>query len=229
MGLLELPTELRIHILEYLPELSYGRHETIGPYVRLTPAICRVSHTLRKEALPLYAKTSLFIIQTDDNNRVQVWLQALDDIALTKVENLQLSRHWQDKQPTRWQGHIGFYIRLQLIDGTWNCTAGTYPFANDMRGMRLESIDLLRHIVMQRLRPPSAWAEMKRLTRSDVGFIIHAMDVVASHPISSFDTEQSEGGRQRRREIWATMERKLLALSTFSVEQSSANTFYAPY
>lgn len=238
MGLLELPVELRIEILEYLDELSYGRHETIGPNVRLTPAICRANRTLRQDALPLYAKTSFFIIQTDDdldfaNSRVQAWLQAMGDTALKQVENIQLSRHWKIKQPSRWQGHVGFYIRLQQCDNVWQCTTGTYPIANDIRGMRVESIDLLRSVILRRLNPPAAAKERIGFTKSDVDFIVNAIDVVASHPISLFDTEQSEAGKQRRRMTWYSMEQKLLALDSPSSEQSGpphrTDTFYTPY
>ena len=216
MGLLDLPTELRMQIIEHLEDFWPGGHETIGPNVRLTPTICRVSRVLREEALPLYAKTSCFIIQTDDdlhvsNDRVQLWLQALGEEALAQVQSLQLSRHWKLKQPSRWQGHVGFYVRLQLVDKVWQCTAGTYPIANDMRGMRLESVDLLRHTVTKRLSRISALGG-KGICRADVEFIVEAMNVVSSHPISTFDTEQSEAGRRRRREVWANMEQKLVAL-----------------
>ncbi len=228
-----------MHIFSYLKELSYGRHETIGPNIRLTPAICRASRVIRAETLPLYAKTSAFIIQTDDslhssNNRVNAWLNALGTEGIPQVESLQLSRHWNLTQPSRWQGHVGFYIRLQSINKVWQCTSGTYPIANDMRGMRLESVDLLRHIVTQRLRPADAYVRAKTLSRLDVEFIVQAMELVALHPISTFDTEQSEGGRQRRREIWTTMEKKLFALRVGSVEQPRGfepqpKSFHTPY
>lgn len=239
MSLLTLPPELRIQIFEYLPDLSYGRQESIGPNVRLTPAICRTTRTLREEALPIYAKTSAFVIQTDDNlhtsnNRVKAWLDALGHECIPKVESLQLSRHWKIKQPSRWEGHIGFYVRLQLVDREWQCTSGTYPFANDMRGMRLESVDLLRHVVLQRLRKSDPSSQQGRgMSRADVELIIQAMDVVASHPIPTFDTEQSEAGRRRRRETWTSMEKELLTVAAVSKESSSFSdqdrTFYTPY
>ncbi|KAK3717861.1 hypothetical protein LTR37_005633, partial [Vermiconidia calcicola] len=209
MGLLDLPPEIRLQIYDHLPDFSPGSNETVGQNVRLTPALCRTgSRVLREEALPLYAKTSSFIIQTDDNfNRVGAWLQALAaGEALSKVQSLQLSRHWKIKQPSRWQGHVGFYVRVHLHDKTWQCTAGTYPFANDIRGMRLESVELLCSIVRQRL------GQLGGLSRSDVEFIVEAMDIVASHPVSTFDSEQSEDGRRRRRDMYTTMERHLMAL-----------------
>ena len=219
MGLLELPTELRIQILEDLPDFSYGRHETIGPNVRLTPAICRVCRVLRYEALPLYAKTSSFIMQADGdtgvcNDRVQAWLQAMGADALREVQSLQLSRHWKLCQPSRWQGHVGFYVRLQLHDKTWSCNVGTYPIANDDRGMRRESIELLRGVIKHRLRLSCLSGE-EGLSRCDVEFIMEAMDIVASHPISTTDTERDEDGRRRRREYktWLMMKRDLLGLT----------------
>ena len=147
MGILQLPPELRLQIFAYL--FRYGRQETVGPNVQLTPALCRANRIFRRESLPLYAKTSAFIIQTDDslhtvNDRVNMWLDALGDEALSYVENLQLSRHWHLQVPTRFQGNIGFYVKLQLVDEAWKCVAGTYPIANDKRGMRSESVELLR-------------------------------------------------------------------------------------
>ena len=247
-GILDVPTELRIHIFSYVPDLCYGRHETVGPNVRLTPAICRANHTLRRDALLLYAKTSFFIIQSDDScdrvhssneTRVSIWLNTLGDRALSYVENLQLSRHWKLKQPSRWQGHVGFYVRLQLLDKKWQVTAGTYPVAHDIRGMRAESVDLLRYLISQRLQSSSKVGSEMGLSRPDIEFITEAMDIVASHPISTFDTEssqagwqrprgwwdvapshttsaydmqQSEAGKQQRRGIWDEMEQQLLAL-----------------
>lgn len=137
MSLLDLPTELRLEILTYVPDFTLGRPETIGPNIRLTPPICRVNRILREEALSLYAKTGHFIIHADDNShnpnkRVQLWLQALGDEAIGQVQNLQLSKHWKGGLPTRWQGHHGFYARIRLLGREWRCDAGTYPIANDL-------------------------------------------------------------------------------------------------
>ena len=236
MGLLDLPTELRLHIFEYLPDLQYGRHETIGPNVRIVPEICRVNRILRAETLPLYARTSAFIIHVDDNlgpsdDRVQIWLLALGEDYLCEVQSLQLSRHWELKRPSRWHGHIGFYVRLHVHEQHWKCAAGTYPIANDMRGMRRESVDLLQQIVTKRLKRVEG-REKKGLSKDDVLFVLEGMDIVASHPISSFDTEQSEAGRRRRRDIWSDMERKLSAMADDAEEESSdvaRSMFYTPY
>lgn len=236
MGLLEIPTELRLHIFSFLPELRYGRHETIGCGVRITPAIARVNQLFRTETLPLYAKTSAFIIHVDDNldasdNRVQLWLQALGEKCLPEVQSLQLSRHWEMKRPTRWHGHVGFYVRVYIFEGKWQCAAGTYPIANDIRGMRLESVDFLQQVVDKRLRLIQG-REKKGLRKEDVMFVLQTMDIVASHPISSFDTEQSEAGRKRRRDVWNDMEAKLSAMAKGAEESSSPNSrvsFYTPY
>ena len=116
-----------------------------------------------------------------------------------------------------------------MHDREWQVTTGTYPIANDMRGMRLESVELLRHIITQRLsRSPSS--EAIGLLRTTVEFIVDAMDVVASHPIPTFDTEQSESGRQRRRETWMRMERSLFALNDGSSDHAlAAKPFFTPY
>ena len=128
MGILQLPTELRLQIFAHL--FQHGRQETVGPSVQLTPALCRANRIFRQESLPLHAKFSAFIIQTDDslhtvNDRVNMWLDALGDVALSYVENLQLSRHWHLQVPTRFQGNIGFYVKLQLVDEVWKCVVGT--------------------------------------------------------------------------------------------------------
>ena len=230
MGLLELPAELRISIYEFLPDLAYGRTETIGPSVRLTPAICRVCRMLREEALPIYAKTSSFVIHVEPSpkNRAQIWLQALGDRALNEVQDLHLSRDWNLGKPSRGQGHVGFYLRLQQISQTWRCTTGTYPTAHDIRGMRLESVELLHETVMQRLRHPSASGGEIGLSRLDIQFLVEAMGVVATHPISSFDTEQTENGRKRRHAIWARMKGGLLALGQPD-SGASPSLFFTPY
>ena len=81
--------------------------------------------------------------------------------------------------------------------------------------MRSESVDLLRSLVMQRMR------KSKGLSRPDVEFIVHAMEIVSSHPVSTFDMQQSGAGIQRQRDIWASMERKLFALEA-SAKDSEA-------
>jgi hypothetical protein len=69
------------------------------------------------------------------------------------------------------------------------------------------------------------------LSKVDVLFVLETMDIVASHPISSFDTEQSEAGRRRRRDIWSDMETKLSALAKDVEEEGDAtkSAFYTPY
>lgn len=264
MGLQALPPELISHILSFLPELSHSstpnqsiKNVVVGPNIPLTPAVCRTSHVLRREALPLYAKSAAFSIQADEdplspNNRVRAWLDALGDEALGKVISLQLSRHWKLSQPTRWQGHVGFYVRLQWMEtagleasgkgkgrqkGGWNVTTGTYPIANDMRGMRLESVNLLRENVVQRLRG-LGWGGRERsgLGRADVEFVVQAMEVVATHPIEAFDVEQSEQGRRARRRIWERMEEELLRLgmehgseSGDGNDEEHGSKFFTPY
>jgi len=96
--------------------------------------------------------------------------------------------------------------------------------------MRLESVDFLQQVVSKRLRHVQA-RKKKGLNRADVLFVLETMDIVASHPISSFDTEQSEAGRRRRRDIWTDMEAQLTALAKGKEEENDAmrSTFYTPY
>ena len=213
MGVLDLPAELRMAIYGHLPDLASFRHVTISPNNPLTPAICRTSHVLREETLPLYASTAFFIIQIDEKARLDSWLGALDANAISKVQGLQLSKHWNLEHPTRWQGHVGFYIRLQRTRDIWSCTVGTYPYANDMRGMRLESVEFLKRVVMKRLRPKSAWMEAKGLAKTDVEFVVRAMNVVASYPIPTSDMAPGEDGNRRRQIAWTRLKIELDALT----------------
>lgn len=212
MGLLNLPTELRIHIYSFLSDFSARRIEAVGTQVRITPPICRTSRQLRKEALPLYA-TACFTIDLDDchhgvEDLLGLWLDALGVEALAQVQTLQLSRHWRITQPTRWQSHVGLYLRLHSRKGDWQCTAGTYPTVNDVRGMRSESVSLLLGLIRRKLKGPSG------LKRSDIDFCATAIEIVASHPISALDTDQSEDGNRRRSVAWEQMEHRLVSLES---------------
>ena len=95
--------------------------------------------------------------------------------------------------------------------------------------MRLESVEVLQRVVVERLKR----VQGKGLEKADVLFVLEAMGIVASHPISSFDTEQNEAGRRRRRAVWEDMERKLSAMAEGAEEESAAvlarSTFYTPY
>lgn len=211
MGLCDLPAELRVRIYDFLPDLQSDRHETVAPNIRITPALCRTNRQLRAEALPIYVQNSHFVIQADDDpsdydNRVATWLRAIGPVVIGKVKSIQLSRHWKIPQPSRWQGHVGFYVRLERLNTSWQCTTGTYPIAKDMRGMRLESVEVLHHIVRQRLSVCTG------LTAPHVEFVLNAMDVVASHPITAYDVDQGESGSRAWRGIWMAMQRELLAL-----------------
>ena len=217
MGLLDLPTELRLHIYTFVSDLQPGRQETIAVNYRPTPAISRINQALRAETLPIYARNSEFVIHIDDDldlpsSRVNVWLQTLGERYLHEVQNLQLSRHWSMQRPTRWQGHVGFYVRLHVQAEQWQCSTGTYPVANDRRGMRVNSVRLLQEIVAKKVSLVHA-TKQKGLVKADITFVLEAMEVVASHPVTGYGIEQGEDSGQRRREIWDDMEGQLLALS----------------
>jgi hypothetical protein len=223
-----------MQVFEYLPDFAPGRTETIGPNVRPTPAICRVCQMLREDALPLFARYATFIVQTDGdldspNNRLRLWLDAFEGKPLAQVQSLQLSRHWNIKQPARWQGHVGFYIRLQLRDQSWECTCGTYPIVNDIRGMRLECVDLIRQLITHKLGEKSS-ADERSLSRKDLEFYVETMDVVATHPISTYDMEQTDSGRQRRRLVFREIEQRLSTIENQAWDESTSRTrFFTPY
>lgn len=206
-----LPPELIAHILTHGADFQPNRSLiTIGPNIPLTPPTSRVSHVLRQESLLLYAKTQSFAIQTDGpTDRVHAWLDALGPEAVAKVTRLHLSAHWRLARPSRGEGHVGFYVRLLWLDArrTWSVSAGTYPIANDRRGMRVESVELLRRAVEERLS-----RQGKGLSREGVEFVVRAMDVVAGRPVEGVGMEESEEGRMARRRIWEDMEGELSGL-----------------
>lgn len=216
MTLLQLPAELRLQIYECLPELLAGRNETIAPTSRLTPAISRTNQQLRRETLPLYANAA-FEIETNEsrqarNDTLTVWLRALSPLALPHVQSLQLSRHWDILQPTRGEGHVGFYVRLQRAGHEWQCMTGTYPRVRDKRGMRHQSVELLQHIVRQNVLEETNLRDKSALAASDVHSIIAAIGVVASNVIPFDDAAIVKAGQQRCREMWDGMERQLYVL-----------------
>lgn len=265
MTLLGLPTELRLRIYDYLPDLQQDRYETVTAYSKLTPSICRTCRLLRRETLPVFAGNSLFAIQIDDagdswNKRLSTWLNALGPEAISRLRSVQISRHWSLPRPLRWQGHVGFYIRIEqrkpkkisskssvgstssfrpewnsrfvrpIGEGSWNVTTGTYPIARDMRGMRLESVELLAEVIRHHLHVPTPLANEHSvskdtktgLRRDDIEFLFQALNIVASHPISTYDTEQVQNGRKSQHETWSSLEQQLRALNIRAMAQGSS-------
>lgn len=45
--------------------------------------------------------------------RLTTWMNSLSPGPLSRVRSLQLSRHWNIPAPMRWQGHSGFYVRIE--------------------------------------------------------------------------------------------------------------------
>ena len=190
-----IPPELRLQIYSHLPELGENNHETVTAYSRLTPSISRTSQQLRRETLPLFAAGAHFVIQMDEaspiwNHRVRDWIAALGgDKGIQRVRSLQFSRHWRLSQPTRWQGHVGFYLRLERpsLHSEWTCSTGTYPVARDLRGMRVDCTGILQLAVAKWLsftvQRSSSTGTKTDLVLGDVEFVVEAMDIVASRPI----------------------------------------------
>lgn len=156
----------------------------------------------------------------------------------------------------RWQGHVGFYIKIErpkaksrsMIspskstesfpaawlnrfvkpiengDCVWTVTAGTYPVSKDRRGMRLESVELLAQLIRTHLGQMTVVDDdLSYLTAEGVMFLVNAMDVVASHPISTYDLVQDEGGRLRQRATWKTMDQRLNLLMRDGKEVAGRN------
>ncbi|KAF7191881.1 hypothetical protein HII31_06926 [Pseudocercospora fuligena] len=154
----------------------------------------------------------------------QIWAQLLSNYdSLTRVRSIYLSQHWRIPQPMRWQGHPGFYLLLERrkaaecnttaesfpkawssrfvlaqTSGLWTVTTGTYPVSKDVRGMRLESVELLASTIRKHFGD----SDCEGLVPDDVNFLMQAMDIVATHPVLDL-------GLQRRQDIWLSIEDKL--------------------
>nr|POE65032.1 hypothetical protein CFP56_34700 [Quercus suber] len=219
MDFTDLPAELRVQIYSHLPDLRPGRRIVVGPRTHLLPAICQVSRQTRHETVPLYAGHCHFAVECYDRPTVRPWTQALGAHGLGAVGSVQLSRHWRILRPSQGQGHVGFYLRLErsLDDGTWRCTTGTYPFAKDTRGMRLQSIDLLRRMVMDGLALEGRGKAERGLGLSadDFEFVAAAMEIVASHPIEGHDFQRlmTAMSHKQQMDVWASMEAQLRYLA----------------
>jgi len=261
MSLLTIPPELRLRIYDYLQDFNQANRKnvTIDSGNALTPALSRSNCLLRRETLPLYAQAAHFAIPLQEKpaqpqshrNPVNIWLDALGEVGVAKLQSLLLSQHWKITQPTRWQTHVGFYLRLEhSTPGSndasectgWKCSIGTYPIAKDIRGMRLESVELLQRHVMACL----SWAYKERqssdaetarksntalsLLREDLDFIMEAMRIIARHPISTYDLNQDQQGRQSRRGTFVKMENKLTELGkSYGLLDAQQGSFYTPY
>lgn len=261
MSLLGLPPELRLRIYDHLQDFDHAHRKnvTISSGGVLTPTLSRTNCLLRRETLPLYARSAHFALPLEErsahgqarHDSIHVWLDALGETGIAKVQSLLLSQHWQITQPTRWQTHVGFYLRLEHAtpvsddpaeSAGWRCSTGTYPIANDMRGMRLESVELLQRHVMaylgavhqerqpRGLEPAPRARVISSLARSDLHFIMEAMRTVARHPISTYDLNQDQQGRQSRRGTFVKMEDELTELGrSYGLQSAQQGTFYTPY
>ncbi|KAI5365483.1 hypothetical protein Slin14017_G053730 [Septoria linicola] len=257
MSLLTIPVELRLRIYDYLPDLQVNNVlQALTPYSKLTPPVCRVNNVLRHETLSVFAANSNFMAFMDDeallwSKRLSCWMTGLGSEALSRVRTLQLGRHWKIPTPMRFQGNVGFYVKVERPkrismrsaakaisisssmesfpaawsdrfvsgvqdDGDWVVTAGTYPYSKDLRGMRLESVELLAiHIRTYLIASRGQAADDGEigLKRDDVEFIIQAMDIIASHPISTYQLTTTGSSTEQQQQTWSAMSRKLSALS----------------
>ncbi|KAF2212037.1 hypothetical protein CERZMDRAFT_97953 [Cercospora zeae-maydis SCOH1-5] len=269
MSLLTLPAELRLRIYDYLPDLQPKRIESLTAHSALTPPISRVNTLLRHETLSIFTSNSSFTAAMDDGaqfwlKRLTTWMNSLSPTAsLSRIRSLQLSRHWNIPAPMRWQGHVGFYVRVERPRpkrattttttkpasssssssiaistssstdsfpsawsdrfvrpireaGSWTVTAGTYPVSKDIRGMRRESVEVLAKVVRQYFASPwhdSDADEEVGLRRADVLFLLRAMDIVASHPVPTYQNVPIAGAATWQYEqAWLTMNEELNAL-----------------
>lgn len=162
-----------------MPDFQANRTEHITATSQLTPSICRVNTLLRRETMCIYAAHANFIISMDEGasfwpNRVASWLNALGPELLTRIRSIQLSRHWAIPSPLRYQGHVGFYIKVDLTktcppfsELAWEnsvdvahhfrnlgepelhecVTGGTYPRARDSRHFRYHSLLQIKRII----------------------------------------------------------------------------------
>lgn len=124
MALSTLPPELRLRIYDYLPDVVDRRSVAITDAKGLMPSICRTSRQIHQETIPIYAENTHFTIDTSEDSRegaslLTRWLAALGPSGVRRIRSLQLSRHWDASQPTRWQGHVGFYVRLEKGSNEW--------------------------------------------------------------------------------------------------------------
>ncbi|KXT01434.1 hypothetical protein AC578_9543 [Pseudocercospora eumusae] len=227
MSLITIPPELRLRIYEYLPDLQPNNLKNFTGHAALTPSTSRTCHLLRHETIPIYASNSQFIFNIDDaatlwSRGTRIWAQLLfNNDSLSRVRSIYLSQHWQIPQPMRWQGHVGFYLLLERrktsepeessfpkawssrfvlaqTSGLWTVTTGTYPVSKDVRGMRLESVELLASTIRRHFSD----SDSEGLVPDDIDFSLQAMNIVATHPVLDL-------GLQRRQDIWLSMEDKL--------------------
>jgi hypothetical protein len=233
MGLLSLPAELRLRIYDFLPDLQgTGNTITIVSGRVLTPHISRTNKLLRQETLSLYARNARFAIYLTASSgpdrllssAMTSWLNDLAGAGLARMSELFLSRNWEMSKPTRGQGHSGFYLKLDAgKDGpatsasSWKSTIGTWPIANNMKGMRLKSAEFLQQMVISRLEGIDHDEGNATIglgfAPNDLKFVIGAMDIVARHPFSAYDGDLGGDSEQRKRSEFERMERELMLLA----------------
>lgn len=97
----------------------------------------------------MYATDAVFVVCIDNfpiiwKRRMDCWIAAFQS-AIPRIGSLQISRHWKLLQPQRWQGHVGFYIRIdhscsdantRIDDDPVSCSGKDSPLV-DSRGLKV--------------------------------------------------------------------------------------------
>lgn len=244
MPFLALPAELRLAIFAFVPGLNSNatNHIRLSAYAIQTPAISRTCKLLRRETLPLFAQDACLYIDLPQNMAYRpdwtcplpLWANSLDTLPLSRLKLLQLRRDWDSP------GASGFLLSFvpnphRLSDSErapWlNLDVGTYPVSHDRRGMRLESTALLRRAVQAflRLRQEQRSSCPLLLRAEDLAVVAQVMDIVAQHPISVYDLDQDDSGRQNRRRKFDEMERAVVGFVGAMGVEMERTAFYTAY
>jgi hypothetical protein len=241
MALLKLPTELRLEILELLPELAGGQKIHVSSSGTATPAISRTCRLLRLETLALYVRNARLIIALpktspytpDNSHRREPWTISLQSLPTLRLSQVQLRRQWETPPtPSAPMQENGFHLQFDLVFQRapnamrWDVQAGTYPVPRDLRGMRHESTALLKRCI-------EAYLDRKKERTpcliEDLVFVAQAMDLIAQHPIPIYDLDQDDNGLQGRRSQFNEMENAIIQLSRERGFVIKPTAFYTPY
>lgn len=244
MPFLALPAELRLAIFAFVPGLNSNstNHIRLSANATETPAISRTCKLLRRETLPLFAQDACLYIdlpqsmayRPDCAHPLPLWTTSLDILPLSRLKLLRLRRDWESPVAS------GFFLSLapsthRLSDSElvpWlHVDVDTYPVSHDRRGMRLESTALLRRAVQAflRLRQERRSSCPLLLRAEDLAVVAQVMDIVAQHPISVYDLDQDDSGRQSRRRRFDEMEKAVVGFVGAMGVEMERTAFFTAY